>query len=390
MNTRDYFANWNYPTDIKFGAGRVSELVSLCDDYKIKNPLLVTDSGLVSHDIIKNIINLFNTNNKNIAIFSNIQANPIDKNILDGVSSYKKGSHDGVIAVGGGSALDCGKVINFMAAQELPLWSFIDENNNYLRANTNRITPIIAVPTTSGTGAEVGRCALIIDPAAQQKKFIFHPRLMPNCVVADPCLTLGLTEKMTAATAMDTFTHNFEAYCAKGYHPIADGIALEAMRMIKRWLPVAIKKKSNLEARTQLMATSIMGGAAFQKGLGAIHSLSHPVGAIYNKHHGLLNAIFLPYVLDFHRDILAEKMERLAQYLNLPQQNVNGVLSWILSLLESIDIPLCLNDIGINDNQADLIVKQALSDPSSATNPINLTDTDFSTIFKNAVYGTLM
>ena len=365
--------NWNYPTQIKFGAGRIAELPALCKAHGLMRPLIVTDEGLARLPMIAQAAAALRDAGLATAVFSAIRPNPVGRNVEDGVVAFRAGRHDGVIAFGGGSALDAGKAVAFMSGQSRPLWDFEDAGDNYLRANINGIAPSIAVPTTSGSGSEVGRVSVISDEATKTKRLIFHPRIVPVAVIADPALTLGVSAAMTAATGMDALAHCLEALCAPGFHPMADGIAVEGLCLIKDWLPVAVRDGSNLEARARMMAAATMGATAFQKGLGVIHSLSHPLGAIYDAHHGLLNAVIMPYALEFNRAAIGEPMARLARALSLDGAPVDAVIGWIGALRREIGIPHTLRAIGIDAAKADAVVAAALIDPTAGTNPVPLT-----------------
>jgi alcohol dehydrogenase class IV len=378
---QQFTSNWNYPTNVRFGCGRINELATFCSDLNIKKPMIVTDPQLAQLPFLKNIINLLNQPE----VFTDIQPNPVRKNIIDGVKFFNDHNCDGIIAIGGGSSLDSAKTIALMSGQTGDLWDYEDVGDNFKRVDPNGIAPLIAIPTTSGTGSEVGRAALIIDEQQHSKRFIFHPDMTPNLVVADPELTVGLPAGLTAATGMDALAHNLEAYCAKGFHPMADGIAMEGMRLIKKWLPIAVADGSNLEARSELMAASIMGGTAFQKGLGAVHSLSHPVGAIYNLHHGTLNAIFMPYVVNFNKPIIEERLQRLAVFLGL--KDADGIIDWLTELNHQFNIPTDLVSANVDEEHIDNIVEQAMNDPSTGGNPRECTPDDFRDLFLSALYG---
>ncbi|MGE0726094.1 MAG: iron-containing alcohol dehydrogenase, partial [Alphaproteobacteria bacterium] len=310
-------ANWSYPTAIRFGAGRIAEIADACKAAGIARPLVVTDPGLAKLPMLADIVARLAAGGVPAAVFSAIKPNPEGRNIADGIAAYKAGGHDGVVAVGGGSALDAGKAIAFQAGQSRPIWDFEDIGDWWTRANAAAIAPVVAVPTTAGTGSEVGRAAVVTDEASRTKKIIFHPKMLPVVVIADPTLTTGLPATVTAWTGMDALAHNLEAYCSPFHHPMGAGIALEGMRLVKEWLPRAVADGSDLEARAHMMAAASMGAVAFQKGLGAIHALSHPVGAIYDSHHGLTNAVFMPYVVAFNRGAVADKLARAAAYLGL-------------------------------------------------------------------------
>ena len=361
--------NWNYPTAVTFGAGRVRELPDILKSVGIVRPLLVTDPGLAKLPMVTEAIRANEKAGLPTGLFSNIKPNPAERNITDGLEAFRNSKHDGVVAFGGGSALDAGKAIAFMGGQERPLWDFEDVGDNWTRADPGGIAPTVAVPTTAGTGSEVGRVSVVVDETRHKKRLIFHPRIMPVAVIADPELTLGLPPRTTAATGMDALAHNLEAYCVPAYHPIADGVALEGMRLIKEWLPIACRDGTIIEARAQMMAAATMGAAAFQKGLGAIHSLSHPIGALYDLHHGLLNAIFMPYVMVFNRPAIEEKMVRLARSLELAKPGFEGALDWVLELRHVIGIPHTLAALGVDDSRLDTLVADAIADPTASTNP---------------------
>jgi alcohol dehydrogenase class IV len=381
--------NWNYPTAVKFGAGRIKELAQHCKSLGMTRPLFVTDPGMVNMPVTQEVISMLHTDGMPCEIFSNCQGNPTGKNVEDGVAVFKSQGCDGVIAFGGGSALDVGKAIAFMAPQTRPLWDFEDIGDNFLRATTDGLPPVIAVPTTAGTGSEVGRASVITNEETHTKCIIFHPRMLPNIVISDPELTLGLPPKMTAATGMDALAHCLEAYCSPMFHPMGEGIAVEGMRLIKKFLPIATRNGSNIEARAAMLAAASMGAAAFQKGLGAIHSLSHPIGALYNTHHGLTNAVFMPYVLVYNRVEIAEKMERLAGYLQLEKPGFEGVLEWIMELRQELGIPNTLAELGVDDTRFDELSTMAFNDPSTGGNPRSLTATDMRRMFEMTYEGRL-
>ncbi len=383
------YGNWNYPTQIRFGAGRIKELPEACQELNIKRPLIVTDAGLAKMDFVDDVIKINNANKLATGLFSDVKSNPTEKNIDTGVAFYEHCGNDGVIALGGGSALDAGKAIALMVGQDRPLWDFEDAGDNWLRVNVAAMAPVIAVPTTAGTGSEVGRASVIVDEPSHSKKIIFHPGMLPAIVIADPELTLGLPPNITAATGVDAFVHNLEAYCAPGYHPMADGIALESMRLIKNWLPVAFEDGSNITARSHMLAAASMGAVAFQKGLGAVHALAHPLGAIFDKHHGLLNAILLPYVLQKNRTVIENKIAHVSRCLDLEEYSFAEFFEWVLAFRKQLEIPGDLGSIGIVADESKLIGELALADPSASGNPQPLTAAEYSEIFTAAVMGNL-
>jgi alcohol dehydrogenase class IV len=380
--------NWNYPTSIRFGAGRIAELPEACRALGMQRPLLVTDPGLAPLPMVTAAVQACRAAGLGCSVFSDVQANPIEANVSAGVALYKRDGHDGVIAFGGGSALDAGKAIALMVGQSRPLWDFEDREDWYRRVNVAGIAPTVAVPTTSGTGSEVGRASVITDVRDHTKKIIFHPRMQPALVIADPALTLGLPPHLTAAVGMDALSHNLEAFCAPPYHPMAEGIALEGMRLIRQWLPLAVADGSNLEARAHMMIASSMGATAFQKGLGAMHSLSHPCSAYFNTHHGLTNAVVMPYVLAWNRTALEEKMQHLSRVLGL-QPGFAGVLDWILELRAALRIPPTLQALGVTEQSVEALAVCALQDPSTAGNPLPMTAADFAALYRNCLEGRL-
>ena len=381
--------NWNYPTIIWLGKDRVNDIELACAQLKIKNPLFVTDKDLSNLEIVKNLINKINNKFNNLSIFTNFSGNPIGQNVDEGVSVFKQNKCDGVIAFGGGSGLDVGKAIAFMSGQTRPIWDFEDIGDYWTRANTESIAPIIAVPTTAGTGSETGRASAIINKETGIKKIIFHPKILPSIVILDPKLTLDLSPRLTAATGMDALAHNLEAFCAPSYHPMASGIAIEGMRLIKKSLLNVYKNGKDINARQDLLVAASMGSTAFQKGLGAIHSLSHPINAQFNLHHGLSNAIFMPYVLTFNKKEIETKIISICDYLNL-EKNFKSFLNWILDLRENLNIPHKLSDVMDCSNlNLDELAKMAFDDPSTGGNPKKLKVEDLKILYKHSISGEL-
>jgi alcohol dehydrogenase class IV len=389
IDSNSLTGNWNYPTRIRFGPGRISELADACASARISRPLLVTDPGLAVLPMVAEAVARLNAAGLPAEVFSDVQANPVGKNVEDGVRVLKAHKGDGVIAFGGGSGLDAGKAIALMVGQNRPIWDFEDRADWYTRVNEAGMVPMVAVPTTAGTGSEVGRAAVILDEATQTKKIIFHPKMLPSIVIADPELTIGLPANITAATGMDALAHNLEAYCAPGFHPLADGIALEGMRLIREFLPVAVRDGANLQARAAMLAAASMGATAFQKGLGAIHALSHPVGAVHHTHHGLTNAVFMPYVLVFNRPAIETRLTALARYLDLPKPSFEAVLDWILALRERIGIPETLADLGVGEEHVDELTQMAALDPSCGGNPIPVGEPELRKMLLMSIRGDL-
>ena len=382
-------SNWNYPTTVWVGNNRIIEINSACKSLKIKKPLFVTDKDLAGLDFVKNIIKIIEKEFKNLNIFSNFSGNPNGDDVDKGVKEFKKNNCDGVIAFGGGSGLDVGKAIAFMSGQTRPIWDFEDIGDYWKRANNDSIAPIIAVPTTAGTGSETGRASAIINNETGVKKIIFHPKFLPSIVILDPVLTLDLSPRLTAATGMDALAHNLEAFCAPGFHPMADGIAIEGIRLTKKSLMTAVKDGKNLEARSDMLAAASMGSTAFQKGLGAIHSLSHPVNAQFNLHHGLSNAIFMPYVLTYNKKFIEKRIVSICDFLGL-KKDFKCFLDWILELRKDLNIPHALSEV-ISEDKFDLemLSKMALEDPSTATNPRLLNLEDMKKLYDHSMKGNL-
>lgn len=365
-------ANWSYPTAYKLGRGRIKELADACKSLGMKKPLLVTDRGLANMGITINALDILEEAGLGRAIFAEVDPNPNEINLEAGVKAFKDGGHDGVVAFGGGSGLDLGKAVAFMAGQTRPVWDFEDVDDWWTRANSDGIAPIVAVPTTAGTGSEVGRASVITNSVTHVKKIIFHPKFLPGVVIADPELTVGMPKAITVGTGMDAFAHCLEAYSSPFYHPMSQGIALEGMRLVKEYLPRAFKDGTDLEARTNMMAAAAMGAVAFQKGLGAIHSLSHPLGAVYNTHHGMTNAVVMPAVLRFNRAAIEEKIERAAAYLGI-EGGFDGFYNFVLELRKELGVPENLTAMGINQDRVDELTAEAIKDPSCGGNPVPMT-----------------
>lgn len=378
--------NWNYPTSIKFGAGRIAELADVVKAVGIIRPLLVTDPFLATQPMVAAAKAQLDAAGLPCAIFSDVKPNPVAANVEAGIAMLRAGRHDGVVAFGGGSALDVGKVIAFMAGQTRPMWDFEDVGDWWTRADPNGIAPIIAVPTTAGTGSEVGRAGVITDAETHTKKVIFHPQMMPKVVICDPELTVGMPKMITIGTGMDAFAHCLEAYCGPFYHPLADGIALEGMRLVKEFLPRAAKDGTDLEARAHMMSAAAMGATAFQKALGAIHALSHPVGSLYNTHHGMTNAVFMPYVLEFNRPAIEEKLTRVAAYLGL-KPGYSAFLDFVMQLRADLDVPHTLPQLGVANPDIGLMATMAPKDPTAGGNPVLLDEAAARMLFERAMTG---
>jgi alcohol dehydrogenase len=381
-------ANFNFPTSIRFGAGRVKDLPVLCREAGIGAPLLVTDPALAEMTMTREVATDLAAAGLKVRVFSDVRSNPVADNVESGVKAYRSGRHDGVIAFGGGSALDVGKVVAFMQGQSRPMFDFEDVGDWWTRANAKAIAPVIAVPTTAGTGSEVGRAGVITHPETHEKKVIFHPAMMPKFAVLDPALTVGLPAKLTAATGMDALAHNLEAYCAPFWHPLAKGVALEGMRLVKENLPEAVHAPANLQARGEMLVASAMGATAFQGGLGAIHALSHPLGGLYDAHHGMLNGIIMPYVVVANRKKIEPAIERAAAYLGL-RGRFDGFVNWIVKLRRAIGIPHGLGEIGIDSKRVAEVAAMAVKDPTHGGNPIAFSEKQYQSLLRRCIRGEL-
>ncbi len=382
-------ANWNYPTTMRVGPGRLSELPDVCQETGMTAPLLVTDPGLATLPMVENAIIGCRDAGLRCELFSNIKPNPTGQNVEDGVQAYVEGQHDGVIAFGGGSGIDAAKAVALMAHQSVSIWELEDVGDNWTRANGELIAPIVALPTTAGTGAEVGRASVILDESSETKKIIFHPKMLPQIVILDPELTVGLPAALTAATGMDAFSHSLEAWSSPLFHPMAEGIAAEGIRLVREYLPRAVRDGADIEARTQMLVASSMGATSFQRGLGAIHALAHPLGALYDAHHGTLNAVLMPYVLKANRSAVESRIERLGRYIGLSDTGFDSFMDWVLSLRAEINIPSTLSELGIDDQQSHRIGQMAVQDPSAGTNPITYSAEDYERLFLSALTGQL-
>lgn len=382
-------SNWSFPTSVRFGAGRIAELADAVGELGARRPLVVTDRGLADLPLTVHVMNVLAEGGVTAALFSDVKPNPTGGNVAAGVAALKSGGHDLVVALGGGSALDAAKAIALTATQSRPMWDFEDIGDNWKRVDTSALIPVIAIPTTAGTGSELGRSSVITHETEGRKVIVFHPRMMPNIVFMDAELTLGLPAKVTAATGMDALSHALEAYSAPTFHPMAEGVALNAMRLIKAHLPRAVADGSDIEARSQMLIASGMGCVALQKGLGAIHALAHPLGALYDAHHGLLNAVLMPYVVAFNRPAIEDKLTALARILDLPAHDGAAVIDWIAQLRTELGIGATLGDIGLHDIDRNKVVEMALADPCAGGNPITLDTANLRALLDRAIEGRL-
>lgn len=384
-----YTADWNYPTKIKVGAGRATELAELCKELGMYAPLLITDPGIAVLPMLKKVVDDVNGAGLRCGCFSAIKTNPTGENIEAGVGYYKEHGHDGVIAFGGGSALDAAKAVSLMVGQDRPIWDFEDVGDNWTLVNVAGMPPVVALPTTAGTGSEVGRASVITDQDQRIKKIIFHPRMLPDLVILDPELSVGLPAMLTAVTGMDALSHNLEALCSPFYHPMAAGIAVEGISLVQEFLPRAVTDGTDIEARTQMLVCSSMGAVAFQKGLGGMHALAHPLGALYDAHHGTLNAILMPYVLQANRAEIGQRINRLSQYMGLNDPGFDSFMNWVIQLRKQLNIPHTLAEIDIDNSQGEVVGKMAIADPSAGGNPVSFSAAQYRQIFEDAVKGKL-
>jgi len=381
-------STWSYPTSIRSGAGRITEAPEACREASITNPLIVTDPGLAQLPPVESLRNVLTESGLPHATFSDLRPNPVGRDVAAGVAAFTAGGHDGVIAIGGGSALDVGKMIAFHAGQTRPLWDFEDIGDWWTRADADAIAPVIAVPTTAGTGSEVGRAGVVIDESTQRKVIVFHPRMLPVTVIADPELTLGLPRALTVGTGLDALSHSLEAICSPGHHPMSHGIGMEGCRLVLEHLPTAADNPTDLAARSQMLTAAAMGAVAFQKGLGAMHALAHPIGAHFDTHHGMTNAVLMPFVLVANRPAIESTIERLAAYTGIGG-GFDGLLDHIVELRTRLDVPPTLTALGVDPDAVDTIATEAVADPSAGTNPIEVDPTFAAAVFESACTGRL-
>lgn len=376
--------NWSYPTAIRFGAGRIRELPDACAQAGIQRPLLVTDLGLAELPITRATLEVMKSAGLGSGLFADVDPNPNDKNLAAGIEAYRAGGYDGVIAFGGGSGLDLGKLIAFMAGQKRPVWDFEDISDWWTRADATAIAPIVAVPTTAGTGSEVGRASVLTNSVSHVKKIIFHPKILPSVVICDPELTVGMPKSITAGTGLDAFAHCVEAFSSPHYHPMSQGIALEGMRLVKEYLPRAYANGNDITARAQMMSAAMMGATAFQKGLGAIHALSHPVGSVFNTHHGTTNAVCMPAVLDFNAEMIRARFDMAAAYLGI-EGGFEGFTAFVQSLNDQLGIPRTLSELGATPERIDELAEMAIQDPSCGGNPVTLTIDNLKELYRRCM-----
>ena len=375
--------NWNYPTNIWFGVDRAKQIQEACNQLNVKNPLIVTDPGLLKTPIIDQINSDLS---KKTTVYSEVQGNPTGSNVTNGVKVFLDGNHDGVIAIGGGSGMDAGKGIAFLAHQSLPLWDFEDIGDWWTKADSSVIKPIIAIPTTAGTGSEVGRAGVFLNEDNHKKKIIFHPKMLPEIAILDPSLTLNLPKGITAGTGMDALAHCIEAFSSPFYHPMAEGTAVEGLRLVKENIQEVYHNGINIEARAHMLVASMMGAAAFQKGLGAIHSITHPVNSLYHTHHGTTNGTVMPFVLNFNRSVIEKKFDRLAKFLNI-SNGFEGVVNWIIELKKEMEIPETLKDMGVKKGDEVKLAPLAQEDPSTGGNPLEMSEGKFQELILNCIEG---
>ena len=375
--------NWNYPTTIWFGENRYKDIQEACSSINIQNPLIVTDPGLLNTDLIEKLNKSLKSQTK---VYSDVQGNPTGSNVTNGVKVLLEGDHDGVIAIGGGSAMDVGKGIAFLAHQTKPLWDFEDIGDLWMKADSKSILPIIALPTTAGTGSEVGRAAVFLNEETKKKKIIFHPKMLPQIAILDPILSLGLPKNVTAGSGMDALAHCIEAFSSPFFHPMAEGTAVEGIRLVKENLQEVYNDGGNVIARANMLVASMMGAAAFQKGLGAVHSVTHPVNSLYNSHHGTTNGTVMPFVLEYNRSAIESKFDRLGRYINI-SSGLDGIIDWVNNLKKEMNIPHSLQDMGVQLGDEEKLSKLAFEDPSTGGNPLPMTVDKFKELIKICILG---
>ena len=388
MSSNRPHATWSYPTSIRFGAGRVAELAEACRVAGMRRPLIVTDPGLAELQPLERIATVLRDAGIDSAVFSDLRPNPVGRDVETGVDAFRAGDHDGIVAVGGGSALDVGKVVAFMTGQLRPMWDFEDIGDNWTRADPERVAPVVAIPTTAGTGSEVGRAGVVIDEQTHRKVIIFHPSMLPREVICDPELTVGLPRVLTVGTGIDALSHSLEAICAPGLHPMSHGIGIEGCRLVMAHLPRVVADPTDLESRGQMLIAAAMGAVAFQKGLGGMHALSHPIGARFNTHHGMTNAVVMPYVLVANRDAITPTIERLAAYLDI-SGGFDGFVREIVAMRTAMDVPHTLVELGVDPAAIDEIAAAAIVDPSAAGNPLPFDRSFAESVFASACSGEL-
>ncbi len=377
-------SNWNYPTTIWVGKNRINDLSIACENLNIKKPLFVTDKDLIELQVIKNVLQELKKNIKQVSIFCDFTGNPVGENVDQGVKEFKNNNCDGVIAIGGGSALDVGKAIAFMSCQTRPIWDFEDIGDYWKRANDKNIAPIIGVPTTAGTGSETGRASAIINKKTGVKKIIFHPQILPKVVICDPELTVEMPKSITAGTGLDAFAHCVEAFSSPHYHPMSQGIAVEGMRLVIENLGKVYLDGKDIDARANMMSAALMGATAFQKGLGAIHALSHPVGAMHHTHHGTTNAVCMPAVLKLNEPKICDRFNSVTGYLGI-KNGFSGFKAFVDEFNASLNIPSKLANLGVDEPDLDKLISGALSDPSCGGNPVELNEKNVQSLFEEVL-----
>ena len=389
MDLANTTQSWTYPTNIHFGCGLSSNLAHYCEEAEFHRPMIITDQKLIENSIITPCIDSLCNSKISFNIFTDFEENPTDKSVMEGLTVFQKNKNDGLVAIGGGSAIDLAKSVAFMDGQSQPIFNFEDRFDWWKKANKEKIRRVIAIPTTAGTGSEVGRAAVIKDTQDLKKKIIFHPQMMPFIAILDAKLTIGMPAHLTAATGVDALVHNLEALCSTRYHPIADGVAIEGLRLIKNNIEKAFQNGNDLNARCAMLVGSTMGAIAFQKGLGGVHALSHPIGSLFNSHHGLTNAVLLPYVIEYNLPEIHEPLSLVSKYLNLNSEKPKAIISWLLKLRDSLQIPHKLSSLGVNSTHIPALTKMALNDQAAATNPRILNETAITSIYKSSINGIL-
>jgi alcohol dehydrogenase class IV len=381
--TFDKIYQYNFPTTIRFGAGSNNEL----PDYLVKNnlsrPLVVTDTIVAQLPFFKKIVESLKAKNISVEVFSDIHKNPVKSDVYKGTDVFDGTKRDSIIGIGGGAAIDVARAILLRINHREDLFKYDDLIGGDVFV-TNEVPHFITIPTTAGTGSEVGRSAIIADDVTHQKKILFSPKLLAKIIFADPLLTMELPSFITAATGMDALTHNMEAYIAKMPHPLCEGIALEGISLIHQSLETAVNKP-DLESRSKMLIASLMGAIAFQKGLGVVHSLAHPLSSLLDTHHGLANAVNIPYGMEFNIEGFENKFKRIASTLELKEQSGKAVVDYLFELNSKINIPHKLSAIGVKPEHVETLADLAIADFAHPNNPKPVSREDFKQLYLRAL-----
>ncbi len=377
--------DWGFPVPIAYGPGRLTEIGQRCVAMGIRNPLIVTDHGSRNLEFISRLQTFLAAAGLTSALFCEISPNPIDSEISFGRAAFRNGTHDAIIAIGGGSAMDGGKAICLTANNSIDLWDFEFEQPAPKIASKNAFPKLITIPTTAGTGAETESTGMVTHSVKAMKFCVWHPDLKPSLALLDPELTVGLPANMTAWTGADALVHAIEAFLVPGFNPLCDGLALEALSLISTWLPVVVAEPQNITARGGMHVGSCLAGISFLKGLGLVHAISHMIGAEFNTHHGLTNAIILPVVLRFNLPGMQDKVRRMAEAMGMSDHSIDGFITAVEAMLDEIKIPKSLGEIGVPIDCAARIATKALKDSAARTNPRSATLAEVQALTQTAI-----